>query len=281
MDNTEFNTFNFYTRELSFNLSEDMTLNKDLENELSKLERSNTNPLFKSEELLLSQEDFKDQNFEEITLNNSFNLEQSPVCAINFDEPSMKQDVPCLSLEATSHSKENISERKEKQALQWKENGRLNVIKKSSVRMIKRFYHRLFLRDNKTLVKKRFVNSKASLILQAAMKFTKKYLKIDSESFAVYLLKVIGVKYTHSDSSHEEAIKEADDYKMLLSNFSNPRFDQIQESKYFQILVEYIMKGSLPDSKKSCYQHLLETEKKYIEKNPKNYSDVFQILNNQ
>lgn len=214
-------------------------------------------------------------------LNNSFNFEQSPTCAINFDQSSMKQDEPSLSLESTGHSKETISERKEKQALQWKENGRLSVIKKSSVRMIKRFYHRLFLRDNKTLVKKRFVNSKASLILQAAIKFTKKYLKKDSESLAVYLLKIIGVKYTHPDNSQEDAIKEADDYKMLLSNFSNPRFDQIQESKYFQILVEYIMKGALPDSEKSCYQHLLETEKKYIDKNSKNYSEVFQIFNNQ
>ena len=145
--------------------------------------------------------------------------------------------------------------------------------------MIKRFIHRLFIKDNQKLVRKRFVNVEFDVFYQAMDEFVLKYFESHhSAELIQYLVSVIGVKPKNSPQRRSLITKEADDFRILMDSFSKRRYDKIHESIYFKVLVNFISQGTLPDSGKPCYEHLKNTEKKYISKDPENYTSILEDL---
>ena len=148
--------------------------------------------------------------------------------------------------------------------------------------MIKRFYHRLFIKDNQRLVRKRFINLEFSQVHKKMEEFVNKYFNIEDEDkareLALYLVIVLGIKLKIPSKLKNETTKQAEDFRILISCYSKRGFSRIHESEYFRIILNNIAKWCLPDSNKLWMDHLRETEKKYIDKNSENYQIVFEDL---
>ena len=157
------------------------------------------------------------------------------------------------------------------------ERSRQDVIKKSTLRMIKRFYHRIFLKENERLSRRRFKNVQFFEIYNAAKRLVKKYFKIDEdkEDLARFIAKIIGVNSSDQPMAEGKIDKEACNFKILTSSFSNLRFSIIQDSNYFKEIVNYIAYGTLPDSEISCYDYMLEIEAGTINRDAENYTGIF------
>ena len=107
-------------------------------------------------------------------------------------------------------------------------------------------------------------------------KIVKKYFKIadDKEDLARFIAKIIGVNSSNQPRNGGKADKDACDFKILTSSFSNPRFFSIQDSYYFKEIVNFIAYGTLPDSGISCYDHMLEIEAKTINKDVEKFTAI-------
>lgn len=76
-----------------------------------------------------------------------------------------------------------------------KDRSRQDVINKTMLRMIRRFYHRLFLKDNKHITKQRYRNVDFPIVLESCREIVTKYLRMDAnEDLAIFLLHFIGIK---------------------------------------------------------------------------------------
>jgi hypothetical protein len=76
-----------------------------------------------------------------------------------------------------------------------KDRSRQDVINKTMLRMMRRFYHRLFLKDNKHITKQRYRNVEFPIVIDSCREMVEKYLKIDAyEDLAIFLLHFIGIK---------------------------------------------------------------------------------------
>lgn len=85
-----------------------------------------------------------------------------------------------------------------------KDRSRQDVVNKTMLRMVRRFYHRLFIQDNKKLLKKRYRNVEFSTTLEACKEIVKTYLKIDNRpGLPLFLLLFIGIKYKEDQLSEE------------------------------------------------------------------------------
>jgi len=138
--------------------------------------------------------------------------------------------------------------------------------------MIKRFYHRLFAKENPKFVRDRFVNVPSSELYKGMEKFALKYFKDEgTASMAKYLFSILGLKELTSTNRGCSVSREAEEFKILLESFSKPRFERLFESRYFRALANFISKGNLPNSDKSWKEHLLKTESKYFKKDYDRY----------
>ena len=152
-----------------------------------------------------------------------------------------------------------------------------DVIKKSLLRIIKRFYHRIFIKENHRLARKRFKNVKFSEIYEAAQRLVKKHFKIeeDKEDLALFIAKIIGLNSLDKPKSVGKVDKISSSFKILVTSFSNPRFNKIQDSYYFKEILNYIVYGTLPDSGIPCYDYMLEVGGKTINKDLEKYKEIF------
>ena len=133
------------------------------------------------------------------------------------------------------------------------------------------------MKENKHLSKRRFINVKFCEIHNSAKRLVKKYFKIDDdkEDLARFIAKIIGVNSSNQPRNGGKADKDASHFKIVISNFSNPRFFIIQDSNYFKEIVNYIAYGTLPDSEISCYDYMLEIEAENINRDAENYKKIF------
>jgi len=144
--------------------------------------------------------------------------------------------------------------------------------------MIKRFYHKLYVKEFYKLANKRFRNLKFSVILNSLKDFIAKYIKTEYlDELALYLYIIFNFKSKIPPGLSHESIERAKDLKILLSSYSRRGYNKVHESKYFRILVNNISESMIPDSEKSCLEHLWESEK-VISKNSESYKLVFEDL---
>ena len=144
--------------------------------------------------------------------------------------------------------------------------------------MVKRFYNRLFIKNNPKLARERFVNVPFPKIHQAMKDFISKYFKGEDETeMSEYLLFIFDMKYK-APKKDCQMKEEAELFKDLMTSFSKKKYDSIHESYYFRVLINFIAEGELPEIKMTCLQSLLDTEKKYINKSESKYMDVIQDL---
>ena len=144
--------------------------------------------------------------------------------------------------------------------------------------MIKRFYNRLFIKNNPKLVRERFVNVPYQKIFMAMKNFISKYFKGEDESeMSEYFLFIFEIKYK-APQKDSQVKGEAELFKDLLGSFSKKKYDLIHESYYFRVLVNFIAEGKLPELKKTSLQHLLDTEEKYINILSDKYMEVMNDL---
>ena len=85
-----------------------------------------------------------------------------------------------------------------------------DIVRKSSIRMVKRFFHRIFMEENKKMAKRRFVNVKFTEVLNAFKKMIRKYLRIEnSERLALFLLRLLSINPKRDPNTNSEAEKNA------------------------------------------------------------------------
>ena len=144
--------------------------------------------------------------------------------------------------------------------------------------MIKRFYHRLYVKEFSKLVKKRFTNLSFTVILKSMKEFVEKYIQTEHiDEIALYLVVLFNFKSKIPTEYAKEPVERAKDFRILLSNYSKRGYNKVHESKYFRILANNISESNIPDSDKSCFEHLWESEK-VISKNSESYTLVFEDL---
>jgi len=145
--------------------------------------------------------------------------------------------------------------------------------------MIKRFFHDLLIKDNIRIVRKRFVNVDPYIILKAMKRLLLRYFNIkDSDKLAVYLVQILGMRMRGSVKGDSQALKEADDFRILSNSFSKKGYKRIQYSFYFQTIVNLISQREMPDSGMMILDYIFLNEARYIKKEEDKYMGVFTEL---
>ena len=144
--------------------------------------------------------------------------------------------------------------------------------------MIKRFYHKLYVKEYHRLAKKRFTNLKFSVILKSMKEFVRKYIQTEKvDEISLYLFTIFNFKSKLPSGLVHESIEKAKDFRVLLWSYSKRGYNKVHLSEYFRILVNNISDSTIPGTEKPCLEHLWESEKS-ISKNSENYKLVFEQL---
>ncbi|CAI2371513.1 unnamed protein product [Moneuplotes crassus] len=171
------------------------------------------------------------------------------------------ESVSCLDQEI------NASENNESSPKTGSEN--INGLNKIILRMFRRFYHKLFVKDNKILAKKRFKNCHSDKILEACRELLRKHFASDpSEDFVRFLFRILRIKTNDTLECVNDHDKDAIDISINMISFSIKRFDRSFKNEYFRNLFLYIIEGTFPDTQNQCIDLLYKQEEKMFSRNP-------------
>ena len=125
------------------------------------------------------------------------------------------------------------------------------MVRKSVIRMVKRFYHRLFVKENPELIKKRFINISFLTALTEMDRFVKKYFKNgNSTQLSIFLIAALGFKPKIPSRYGSSVNSEVEDFRNLIRSYSEALFNIIHESLHFRILVNNLFTSTMPNSDK-------------------------------
>ena len=90
------------------------------------------------------------------------------------------------------------------------------MTKKSALRIIKRFYQRLYIKEFPKLVKIRFVNLEFTVILNSMKDFVRKYIQTEHiDELALYLVVLFNFKSKVPTEYDQEPVERAKDFRIL------------------------------------------------------------------
>jgi hypothetical protein len=154
-----------------------------------------------------------------------------------------------------------------------------DIINKSALRMVRRFFRRIFMKDNKKLVRRSFVNIEFEEVVRDLKTMVTKYFGIeDSEPLALFFLRLLSLKPINDPNAESESELNAHNFLKALNKFSITRFDKVHKFPEFRILINYIFTCQLPDSQTSCIDAMFEQEHKIIGSNRDKYFNTFSKL---
>ena len=168
-----------------------------------------------------------------------------------FKEPIIKQvakpsNDTLMNLK-TSTSLKNLSKIKRK----WL-HLRSDVVNKTLLRSIKRYYLNKFKTSNKGIVKKRYKNSKSSYILRALKGFWQKEFAdhqndINFQLLAEFLFIFLGIKHSNGNSYSQDIKMEAQLIRECMEKYTFEKFKRVKSSKQFKLLVLNINKSHMEE----------------------------------
>ncbi|CAI2380763.1 unnamed protein product [Moneuplotes crassus] len=169
-----------------------------------------------------------------------------------------------------------ISLRKEKE----KDRVKQDTINKVFLRMIRRFYHKLFLQDNLKMSQRRFVNIDYGKQLTAYQQLIKRYLNAENDlELSCFLIKLCNLRAKNSpEAMNEYELKGAEICKMTRS-FSRTKFSELHKDKLFRQLFDFIYNGTLDNGSKKCIDVLFNQESDNISKHKRKYTKAFERMN--
>lgn len=127
---------------------------------------------------------------------------------------------------------------------------RPDITCKIFLRMIRRFYYRLFRKENPKIWAKRLTKVTFADQLSAAESFVRKYFREENTSLALFILRTLGLN--SSDSPPIQSQPEKDGFDLFYTGkvFAKKRFDAMPHSPEFAKAFRYIYikEGMLPNS---------------------------------
>ena len=168
-----------------------------------------------------------------------------------------------------------MEESKEESAPKSISSVRNDIVSKIFLRMIRRFYYRLFKQENPKIWTRRLKQVRFLTQLRAAKKFVKKYFNEDSETLAHYFLRILDLNGVSKRVPKFQSERSGMDFLLTTKLFAKARYRTIHQSPEFQKIFNYLYTGTLPDSERKCMDALLETEAKNFEKYPGKFQEEF------
>ena len=108
--------------------------------------------------------------------------------------------------------------------------------------------------------------------------FVRKYIQTEHiDELALYLVVLFNFKSKVPTEYDQEPVERAKDFRILWSNYSKRGYNKVHESKCLRILVNNISESKIPNSEKSCLEHLWESER-VVSKKSESYKLVFEDL---
>ena len=145
--------------------------------------------------------------------------------------------------------------------------------------MFRRFYHKLFMKENGDLIKRRFKTLDYTLILERWTLFLQKYLKIKpSHHLAMFLFRILRIKTRQDPAEQGEEDREAINISINMISYSRVRFATVHENKYFWTLFRFIYEGTIPESNKPWIEQLWEFENISSTWKLEEYLDSFRLM---
>ena len=148
---------------------------------------------------------------------------------------------------------------------------REDVIHKTMIRAVKRFYTKLFKQENPKLFRKRIVNVRVFEILDALEKMCETYIGSEcSATMAEFLLKFLGLKPKNVMQYSFSADKRAEIAISCMYNYSYGKFVKLCKVREFWLLFEHLYENHL--------DLVFEAEKKTLKLHNDVYREAFQNL---
>lgn len=171
-------------------------------------------------------------------------------------------------------------EKKKQKLLEQKEKLRMDVINKGILRMVRRFFHRLFTERNNDVVQKRFINYEFSELIE---RIEQLLLDIgfsdDIHNLAIFLFKIFRISTKDIVEGSSAPYQDAEVVNAAMTNYTRAKYSRVNKWKYFRICLQYIYSGTLADKNIKCMSHLLQTEEKCIKGDREKYLETFETLN--
>ncbi|CAI2373721.1 unnamed protein product [Moneuplotes crassus] len=155
-----------------------------------------------------------------------------------------------------------------------------DTINKVFLRMIRRFYHKLFLQENLKMSRKRFVNIDYDKQLSAYQELIQKYLKADNGlELSYFLIKLCNLRAKNSPDNMNDAELNGAEIGKLTKSFSRVKFAELHKNKLFRQLFHFIYHGTIENGSKRCIDVLFDQESYNITKHNKKYTRAFARMN--
>jgi len=187
--------------------------------------------------------------------------------------PEPSQDFEYTEIKQGFHTYTGIEARFETE----KQRAKQDNINKVFLRMIRRFFHKIFMKENQNLSRRRFININYNQQLQGWKSMIQKYLKPEknSDELAGYLLKLLNLKARNIPNTLNEGEKDGIELSNTLKSFSRNKFSKIHHNPFFREIFNYIYNGFLPGWNKKWIEELYKNEVKNIRKNKLKYEECF------
>lgn len=155
----------------------------------------------------------------------------------------------------------------------------MDVINKGILRMVRRFFHRLFTESNRDVVQKGFINFEFSELLQRMEELLSQIgFGDDTKNMAIFLLKIFRIAVKNPFEGDSGAFRDAEVVNDAMTQYSRTKYALVNRCKYFRMCIEFIYAGKLANSNVGCLSHLLETEAKCIKNDKEKYLETFKGL---
>ena len=129
---------------------------------------------------------------------------------------------------------------------------RSDVVNKTLLRSIRKFYINKFKKVNRSIVRKRFKNVKTTNILRALIKFWMEEFsgtryEIDYKSLAEFMMVFLSIKPSSTFKFRKEAVDKATQVQECIGKYSLDKFKNVKKIKEFRILIVKIYNCSLDE----------------------------------
>lgn len=115
--------------------------------------------------------------------------------------------------------------KKQEKRDEQKQKLRMDVINKGILRMVRRFFHRLFTERNKDVIQKRFINYESAELLERIRKLLRDIgLGDESESLAIFLFKIFRITAKDKLEGDSTAFRDAEVVNEAMTHYTRSKF---------------------------------------------------------
>ena len=206
------------------------------------------------------------------------------ICTFKDESKSASSNWVINSNICTGGSKSSINESKQSQQIELLQNSsitqaatfrrktvdlsmRQDVVNKSSLRKMKKFYQDVFKQHNLKLVRARFCNAKSSEVLRAIKRTSERYF--DTKSLPVdfyhYLIGILKARDISWAKCSRQIKMEVFEFLDCSRNYSKMKFETLFKSQWLRILWRRFLSQNIEKEKYQMMQQEIEKyETKYL-----------------